>query len=172
LAKIKTALEDFQPDIRLLDERGPTNERARRGDNPISTALHKGQITPGQYATAQKLYTHWFHGGCAGTVHSKDLSAVFVSFRPTDGLATTEWAAFHRRSFLNAIQALNESKNPKYLYVVPRVVLWDEPIETVTEGLRNIINMRWRNRPQSFVVAVEALRDGLDLLGREWGIST
>ena len=172
MAKIKTTLEDFKPDSRLVDERGPTPERTKRGERPIVAALHKGQITPGQFAASEKLYTHWFHGGCAGTVHSKDLTAVFVSFQPTDGLAQTEWGAFHRSSFLNAIQLLRTSRNPKYLYVVPRVVLWDEPLDAVTEGLRSVINMRWRSRPQSFVVAVEALRDGLDLLGREWGIST
>lgn len=171
MAKIKQALDDFKPDFRLLDERGPTPERLRHGDSPIVVALNKKQITPGEFSAAQKLYAHWFHGGRAGTTHSKDLTSVFVSFDPkSGGMPSSEWAEFHRKSFLNGIEILRKMQNPKYLYVVPRVVLWEEPIDRVTDGLRQVIHIQWNNRPQASVVTILALRDGLDKLGREWGL--
>ena len=170
MAKIKQALDDYKPDSRLVDERGATPERQRRGDAPITVALNKKQITPQQYAAAQKFYAHWFHGGRAGTVHSKDLTNVFVSFNPSTPLTGSEWFEFHRKSFMNGINMLRDMRNPKYLYVVPRVVLWEEPIERVTDGLRSVINIQWNNRPQASVVTILALQDGLDRLGREWGL--
>ncbi len=46
MAKIKEAIEEFTPDARLVDERGPTAQRLHHA-GPNHEAGHSGQITCG-----------------------------------------------------------------------------------------------------------------------------
>lgn len=175
MAKIKQELEDFIPDVRLLDERGTTEQRKRRAgehvfrddkgrqhmrDSPVNVALSRGQINACQYEAAQKFYNHWFRSGLLEVFGSVDLSGVFGGDNPRVGMARTEAQAFHRQRYRQAVDKIGMRGS----WVLERVICREQSFEDTGR------EMGWNNRPQAVATAVQLFRDALDTLCKEWGI--
>lgn len=173
MAKIKIPLEDFKPDARLIDERGPTPEFLKRQpkfidergermrDSPINLAASRKQITDTQYSAGQKFYNHWFRSGMLENFGSVDLNRIFGTATPGCGMPKTEAQAFHRQRIRKAIMVLTA----RQFWILDHAILRELPITDAGHELG------WRNRPQAFAVAIMLFRDALDRLAEEWGIS-
>lgn len=173
MAKIKQALDDFRPDSRLVDERGPTRERERQAggdifygdgrhhtrDSPIERAVSNNQISRPQYNAAQKYYAHYFHGGLIGSLKSPELTMVFGGFGPREGLAHSENQLFHRDRASQAERIMGRRS-----WIMHDLVFWEKSFEAI--GRR----MGWQNRPQAVAAAVTEARSLLDALCDAWGI--
>lgn len=182
MAKIKQALEDFRPDSRLIDERGPTGERIRKSasefftddnganhtrENPADIALAKGQISKRQHTAAHKLYVHWFRGGLQANYGSVDMHGIFGGKGyEAAGMAKTEAQAFHRQRFRKAIESLISAgqNTDKYRWPLVHFCCYENGLEQIGRA------MGWNNRPQALAVAIERVRAGLDILCDDWGI--
>jgi hypothetical protein len=109
MAKIKEAIEDFQPDPRTVDERGPTRQRLAKGQydtastgavrmrDPLERALRKSIIDVNHYSAGTKFRHHWYHSGFAPHVGSMDLNKVFAV--PNAGPNAVERQIFHRQQY-------------------------------------------------------------------------
>jgi len=119
--KPKQKLEEFKPDERLLDERGPTKERLcgipfEIGDtgtitirqNPIERAIRRGTFTDRQGRAAEKFYMHWYRAGLAGHMGSADPLKIFGSSGDYSRLCATEMAEFHYNRVIRALAAIEE----------------------------------------------------------------
>ena len=178
MPKIREAIEDFRPDFRLVDERGPTKERARFAandihfddkhrryfrDTTIERALTRKVITAGQYTAANKFYLHWYRAGLSENLGSIDLTRIFSSDPGMMvGMAKTESQAFHRQQYRCATQKIGV----KGSLVVEAVVCRDKTLEQVGYQLG------WQHKMQAIAAATESLREKLDLLCSEWGIDS
>src|SRR3569832_116346 len=104
MAKIRTAIEDFTPDARLVDERGPTPEHAGKlRPRPINLAVAAGRLSREHGIAAEKFYVHWYRAGLAENFGSADLNRVFGGDGAGAGMARTEAQAFHRQRFRSAV---------------------------------------------------------------------
>src|SRR3569623_177324 len=124
MAKIRTAIEDFTPDARLVDERGPTPEHANKlRPSPINMAVADGRLTREHGIAAEKFYVHWYRGGLAENFGSADLNRVFGGEGGGAGMARTEAQAFHRQRFRAAMDAVREQCGAISAWVLEQVVL-------------------------------------------------
>ena len=174
MAKIKPTLDEYKPDFRLVDERGATVERITKAgegvfrgptgehmrDSPINLALSRKQINGQQYTAANKYYNHWYRAGLLPGYGSADLNRVFGGEGGGAGMATTEAQAFHRQRYRQAVEIVGMRGS----WVLERVVCQEISFEETGR------QMGWNNRPQAVACAVQAARDALDSLCREWGI--
>ena len=176
MAKIKTAISDYKPDFRLMDERGLTPERIARAefrlergdtgtirmrDTPIEKALQKRVINDGQYQAAQKFYNHWFRGGMAGSLQSMDMDRVFGGEFGFSGAPRSEIEQFHRERYRRAV----ELTGGRGSQILQKVVCEEKDFAIVG------MELGWDNRPQAYAVAVQLCREALSILADEWGIS-
>jgi len=178
MPKIREAIDDFHPDIRIMDERGPTKERAKFAgsdihfddkhrryfrDSTLDRALTRDVITAGQYTAGTKFYLHWYRAGLSENLGSLDMNRIFSSDPGMMvGMAKTESQAFHRQQYRCATQKLGA----KGSWVVEAVVCRDKTLEQVGYQLG------WPHKMQAIAAATESLREKLDLLCSEWGIGS
>ena len=161
MAKIKQAIEDFIPDERLVDERGPTPQHANKlRPSPINLAISKKQISRQQGVAAEKFYNHWYRAGLSENFGSVDLNRVFGGEGGGAGMARTENQAFHRQRYRQAVQKIGLSGSR----VLELVICREKSFEDTGR------DMGWNNRPQAVAAAVQLCRDALDILCTEWGI--
>lgn len=161
MAKIKQAIEDFVPDARLVDERGPTPEFVgKMRQSPINVALSRGQISRQQGIAAEKFYNHWYRAGLSENFGSADLNRVFGGEGGGAGMARTEAQAFHRQRYRQAVTLIGLRGS----WVLERVICRETSFEDTGRELG------WKNRPQAVACAVQLARDALDTLCSEWGI--
>lgn len=158
MAKIKQAIEDFVPDVRLVDERGPTPQQNKKmRQTPINGALSRKQITRQQGVAAEKFYNHWYRAGHAGKCGSIDLDRVFAS---NSDLTLTDSQLFHKQSYERAVKTLGMNRSRW----VELVVCYEASFEEAGQ------KMGWNNRPQAVAVGVQIIRDALAELCDLWGI--
>lgn len=175
VGKIRVALDEFKPDLRLVDERGATDERRRRAgdqvfldamsrqhmrDSPINVALSRGQINSSQYTAGMKFYNHWYRAGLVENFGSSDLNRVFGGDGGGAGMARTEAQAFHRQRYRQAVERVGLRGS----WVLERVICREVSFEETGRELG------WNNRPQAVACAVQLTRDALDALCKDWGI--
>lgn len=167
---------EYEPDPRLIDERGATTERRKiagdyvhtddKGrryvrDTPIERALTRKTITAAQYTAAMKFYNHWYRAGLAETFGSADLNRVFGGADGFSSMARTENQAFHRQRYRQAVQLVGISGS--------RVLEWVICQEKTLEDT-GIQLLGWGNKVQGRAAATQMLKDRLDMLCDEWGI--
>jgi len=177
MAKIKEAIEDFRPDPRLVDERGPTNARLRKADGeyeigkatgavtvrdaPLEMMLSRKVITEKQYQGLGKYRIHWFNGGLGASFGGMDPNHVFASdISNFSGMAKTERQVFHRQQW----RAANQVMGLRGTWIVGKVVC--EEVSAEQAGRE----MGWANRPQAVAAATQLLRDAADRLCSLWGM--
>ncbi len=162
MSKLKTSLKEPDIDNRLIDERGPTHEWIEKSrESPIDHAVARGQISRVQFAAAEKFRGHWYKSGLCEHFGTIDFGRVFGGENDSAGMPKTELQASHRYSFRKAIAALGK-KAP----AVTAIVCAEQPI--IEWGY----HMGYRDRETALSRALEALRDSMDILCREWGLST
>lgn len=178
-------LEEFKPDIRLVDERGPTRERIDKiwgaievGDtgtltvrqSPIERGVRRGRFTEQQGRAANKLYMHWYRGGLAGSLGSADLGRIFAGDGQFSGMPKTEQEMFHRQRFRSAIRCVDDKmraaghKGEDAVKVLYSVVCEDIPLEQA--GAR----IGYLERQRAIVHATVLVKCGLNILIGEWGL--
>jgi hypothetical protein len=175
MAKIKEAIEDFRPDPRLVDERGPTNARLRKTDYevgkatgavtvrdaPIEMMLSRKIITEKQYQGLGKFRIHWFNGGLSPKLGGIDASHIFAKdISNFSGMAKTERQVFHRQQW----RAGNNAMGLRGSWIVHKIVCEEVSAEEAGRA------MGWNNRPQAVAVATQQLRDAADRLCQLWGM--
>lgn len=177
MAKIKEAIEDFRPDPRLVDERGPTEARLRKAgedvergnasggytlrDAPIEMMLARKIITEKQYQGLGKYRIHWFNGGLGPSYGGMDPNHIFASdISNFSGMAKTERQVFHRQQW----RAANQVMGLRGTWVVGKIVC-----EEVTAEAAGRL-MGWKSKPQATAAAIQTLRDAADRLCHLWGM--
>jgi hypothetical protein len=176
MAKIKEAIEDFRPDSRLVDERGPTNARLRKSegydigkgdgrytmrDAPIEVMAAKKIITEKQYQGLGKYRIHWFNGGLGPSFGGLDPNHIFASdISNFAGMAKTERQVFHRQQW----RAANLAMGLRGTWVVGKIACEEATAEQAGR------EMGWGNRPQAVAAATQLLRDAADRLCHLWGM--
>jgi hypothetical protein len=175
LAKIKAAIDQYEPNPQLADDRGATNERRQRAngnvfrddigrdhvrDSPINLALSRKQISGRQFTTATKLYNHWFRGGLVENFGSMDPNRIFGGQGSGAGMARTEAQAFHRQQYRKAVDIIGK----KGEWILGRVVCRE--VSFADAGAE----MGWKDRKYAVGAAIQSARNALDLLADEWGI--
>ncbi len=162
MSKPTTSLLEPTIDNRLLDDRGPTNERLQRSvQAPLQLAHSRGQIDRAQFAAGQKFYGHWFKSGLCERFGSIDLTRVFAGADPSL-MARTELQASHRWALRHALQMLNGHKS----YVLQQFILHEQTLNDIGAA------MGYRDRETGSRKALGVARDGLSTLCREWGIQS
>jgi hypothetical protein len=176
MAKIKEAIEDFKPDSRLVDERGPTDARIRKSegydigkadgrytmrDAPIEIMAAKKILTEKQYQGLTKYRIHWFNGGLGPSFGGMDPNHIFASdISNFAGMAKSERQVFHRQQW----RAANMAMGLKGTWVVGRIVCEEATAEETGRA------MGWNNRPQAVAASTQLLRDAADRLCSLWGM--
>jgi hypothetical protein len=184
MSKIKTALDDFKPDPRLIDERGLTDERkARAGDDfhageggrmqvrdaPLERMERRGTLGRDEqenrkhYNGLNKFRIHWHHAGMAGNISALDPNHIFASdITNFSGLAKTEQQLFHRDRYRQATQAMGIRVSS----VVEAVICYEKSLDEAGKMLT------WSNGPQARAAATEVLRGAADTLCRLWSVDS
>lgn len=177
MAKIKEAIEDFRPDPRVIDERGPTEQRLKRAgedtergnadgrqtmrDAPLEMMLARKIITERQYQGLGKFRIHWFNGGLSPMLGGMNPSHIFAKdITNFSGMAKTERQVFHRQQW----RAANNIMGLRGSWVVHKIVCEEQSAEDTGRA------MGWNNRPQAVAVATQQLRDAADRLCSLWGV--
>lgn len=176
MAKIKEAIEDFRPDSRLVDERGPTNARLRKSegydvgkadgrytmrDAPVEIMVAKKIITEKQYQGLTKYRIHWFNAGLGPSFGGMDPNHIFASdISNFAGMAKSERQVFHRQQW----RAANQVMGLRGTWVVGKIVCE----EFTAEDAGRL--MGWNNRPQAVAASTQQLRDAADNLCHLWGM--
>jgi hypothetical protein len=176
MAKIKEAIEDFKPDSRLVDERGPTDARIRKSegydigkadgrytmrDAPIEIMAAKKILTEKQYQALTKYRIHWFNAGLSESFGGMDPNHIFASdISNFAGMAKTERQVFHRQRW----RAANLEMRLKGTWVVTKIVCEEWTAEQTGRA------MGWNNRPQAVAASTQLLRDAADRLCSLWGM--
>lgn len=177
MAKIKEAIEDFRPDPKLVDERGPTRERIRKSggdfeigqatgahtlrDAPLERMWARQVISEKQYNGLTKYRIHWYHAGMAGQMGAADPNKVFSTDVGSFGLANTERQVFHLQQYQKGVTKLGIRRSS----IVEMVVCHERPLEDAGRRLA------WGNKSQAIAAATQAIRDSADCLCDIWGIS-
>jgi hypothetical protein len=116
MPKPKQPLDDFIPQVALIDERGPTTEWGRRKSytlsdtgtyasvSPIARAVARRTLTHRQGRAAEKLYRHWYVAGLAGSTGSADPLKIFGTGLDASRLCATEAATTHYIQFKKALE--------------------------------------------------------------------
>lgn len=177
MAKIKEAIEDFRPDPRLVDERGPTNARMRKADGdfvrggatrtvqvrdaPLERMWTRKVLTEKQYNGLNKYRIHWYHAGMAGKMGALDPEHIFASdISNFSGLAKTERQVFHQQQYRKGVQKLGLRKST----IVEMVVCQEQLLEDAGRRLS------WGNKSQAIAAATEVLRGAAEELCEMWGL--
>jgi hypothetical protein len=162
MSKPKTSLKEPDIDNRLIDERGPTREWIEKSrESPINHAVNRGQISRVQFAAAEKFRGHWYKSGLCEHFGTIDFGRVFGGENDGAGMAKTELQAAHRFSFRKAVKALKG-----HAPAVTAIVCAEQPI--IEWGYQ----MGYRKREKALSKALQAFRGSMDILCREWGLST
>lgn len=160
MAKPKPRIEEFKPDRRLVDERGPTKERViKLRPSPINLAVARGNINRQQAAAAEKYYSHWYRAGLCerfSTINF-DLSG---AQHAAPSMHITEAQSFHRDRYRQAVEKVGIRGS----WILERVVCREDPFEQCGR------DMGWNNKSQAIAAAIQSIRDALDILVNEWGI--
>jgi hypothetical protein len=173
---------EFQPDGRLLDERGPTTERMRgaefdTGDtgtitlrqSPVERAVRRGTLTERQGKAAEKFYSHWYQAGLAGSTGSADPLKVFGTGLDFSRLFSSERAEAHAWAIRKVIRAIRERqgfaghRGDHGVRILWLVVCQEIPLGNAGEavGFRGTA---------AEVMARTILRSALNILIDEWGL--
>ncbi len=158
MSKLKTSLKEPDIDNRLIDERGPTREWVEKSrKSPVEYAADRGQISRLQSVAAERFRFHWEGAGMRGRIGTInfDLVSGVGNEDPTDSYLR------HIHAFNKAVTALG-----KRAPAVTAIVCDEQPI--IEWGY----HMGFRDRETALSRALEALRDSMDILCREWGLST
>ena len=162
MAKIKTAIEDFRPDPRLVDERGPTPERAKKlRPSPINIAVADGRLTREHGIAAEKFYVHWFRAGIERGCGSPDLLHVFGG----DRLPFTEKQQFHQKQLKAALVAVEKGAGSISRGTLISAVIHEKPFVEIGAVFGH------KNRNTAVRIAMQFLRPALDILCKEWGVT-
>lgn len=171
MAKIKAAIEEHRADPRLVDERGPTPERANKlRPSPVNLAIADGRLTREQGIAAEKFYVHWYRAGLAENFGSADLNRVFGGEGGGAGMARTEAQAFHRERYRSAIGAVERMgaesgrKGAINAWVLEHVVCHEIPFVEIGQVFGH------KNRNSSARIALDMLKPALNILCKEWGV--
>lgn len=178
-------LEEFVPDSRVVDERGPTKERIEKawgsldvGDtgtltvrqNPIERGVSRGMFTREQGRAAEKLYGHWYRSGIGHEIGSPDWMRVLAGDGAYGGMARSETQAFHRQR-LRAAYAVVKTKvdgagmsGDDAVKALEYVACRDMTFE---EAGRKI---GYASEKKAEVTAIMLVHGGLNILVAEWGI--
>lgn len=183
MSKIRGTIEEFTPDPRLVDERGPTRERLRGVDfhigqsggvtvrqSPVERALKRGTLNEQQGRAAEKLYLHWYRASMAGSIGSSDPLKVFGSGTSFSNLCATEASEFHWNRLTAGIKIVKQSMDGagqsgddavKLLeYVVCREIPFEEAGQKIGFSGKNVAQIN----------AISGVRAALNILAREWGL--
>jgi hypothetical protein len=174
MAKIKEAIEDFRPDPRTVDERGPTRERlsklrgehdtaatgALRMRDPLERILRKKLIEPYHYNAGTKFRHHWYHSGFAPHVGSMDLNKVFSV---ASGGGAAERQIFHRQQYAKACERVGMRTEK----ILADVICWERDLDEIGKAQLGI-----SNRPQAEAAVKALFVNGLDMLVELWGLRT
>lgn len=164
MPKIKPRVDEYRPDARLIDERGPTKERlGKLRPSPINMALEAEKITREQALAAEKFYKHWHSGGMVGHMPSVELDRVFGG----DGfglMPRSENEAFHRDRYRKARALIEKELGAISLWVTEQVVCHEKPFTEVGAIFGH------KNRTRAAQVSFNMLVPTLNLLCGEWGI--
>jgi hypothetical protein len=134
----------------------------RMRDNPLDTALAKGQISGEEYRAGEKFRHHWYHGGLLGSVSSLDPNQIFARNVATMGhMAKTERQEFHRQAFQRAYEHLS-NQEARVVYAVCCEERWFDEI--------GVKDLGYNNRPQARTASVVWLKAGLYRLAKLWGL--
>ena len=181
MAKSRTPLDDFTPDPKIVDERGPTTEWGRRkaytlsdtgtyaAVSPIARAVARGTLTHRQGRAAEKLYRHWYLAGLAGTCGSADPLKIFGTGMDASRLCSTEAAVAHYEAFKRALDEVekraddNGSRKDHARTVLIGVVCEERTMEDVG----NAIGFRGRDAE---VMVRTILRSLLNVLIKRWDL--
>lgn len=164
MAKIKTRVDEFVPDFRLIDERGPTRERARKlCPSPISAALEAEKITRDQALAAEKYYKHWHQSGMVASLPSIDLDRVFGG-EGFQVMPKTETQAFHRDRYRKARAEIEEKCGDVSRWVLEQIVCHERGFTEIGAIFGH------KNRTRAAQVAFDLLKPPLNILVKEWGI--
>ena len=165
MAKIKTAIEDFRPDPRLVDERGPTPERASKlRPSPINVAVADGRLTREHGIAAEKFYVHWFRAGLSENFGSADLNRVFGGEGGGAGMARTEAQAFHRQRYRAAVSAVTDGVGAINAWVLEQLICHERSFVDIGTVFGH------KNRNSAARVALQFAIPGLNILCKEWGV--
>lgn len=177
MPKPKQAIEDFRPDPRLVDERGPTNARLRKAgddyevgkatgavtvrDAPLEMMLSRKIITEKQYQSLGKFRIHWHNAGLTPHFGAMDPARIFAAdITNFSGMAKTERQVFHRQQW----RAANHAMGLRGSWIAHKIAC--EEVSAEQAGRE----MGWKNRPQAVAAATQALRDAADRLCSLWGM--
>lgn len=165
MAKIKAAIEEHRPDPRLIDERGPTPERANKlRPSPINLAVADGRLTREQGIAAEKFYVHWYRAGLAENFGSADLNRVFGGEGGGAGMARTEAQAFHRQRFRSALAMVSDGAGALSAWVLERIVCHEDGFVETGSAFGH------KRRENASKIALQFLRSALNILCKEWGV--
>ncbi len=163
MSKLKTSLKEPDIDNRLIDERGPTREWVEKSrESPINHAVARGQISRVQFAAAEKFRGHWYKSGLCEHFGTIDFGRVFGGENDGAGMPKTELQFVNRVSFRKAVHALGGERAPRVIAIVCE----EQPI--IEWGYR----IGYRDRETALSWALKAFRNSMDILCREWGLST
>lgn len=183
MAKIREAIEEFKPDPRVVDERGPTRQRAQhageelevvdtgtqRVRDPLERLLKKPirgtkktVIDRDEYTAGIKFRHHWYHSGFAPSIGSSDLNRVFSGsvFGPS---AKSEQQIFHRQQY----KAACEKVGMRIERILSDVICWEKPLDEI-----GMAALGYSDRRPAEVAVKELFKTGLGLLVDLWGLKT
>ncbi len=158
MSKFKTSLKEPDIDNRLIDERGPTHEWVEKfRKSPIEYAADRGQISRLQSVAAERFRYHWEGAGMRGRIGAINFDRVsgVGNEEPTDSYLR------HISAFNSAVTVLG-NRATHFM----KIVCDEHPI--IEWGYE----MGYRKRQTQLWKGLEALRESLDILCREWGLST
>ncbi len=173
MAKVKENIEDFTPDPRATDQRGPTRERLRGKDydiattgavrmrDPLERALRKKIIEVYHYTAGTKFRHHWYHSGFAPHIGSMDLNKVFAM--ESAGEAVVERQIFHRQQYKSACERVGMRTEK----ILAEVICWEKELDEIGKAQLGI-----SNRPQAEAAVKALFVNGLDMLVDLWGLRT
>jgi hypothetical protein len=188
MSKPKQPLE-FQPDGRLLDERGPTTERMRGADfdvgdtgtitlrqSPVERAVRRGTLTQRQGKAAEEFYRHWYQAGLAGSTGSADPLKVFGTGSDFSKLFASERAEAHAWAIRKVIRAIRERqgtaghRGDHGVQILWLIVCQEVPFREAGESLKDAQGLKFLRGTSAEVMARTILRSALNILIDEWGL--
>lgn len=178
-------LEEFIPDERDIDERGPTRERIDKAwgaldigytgvitirQSPVERAVSRGQLDATQGRAAHKLYQHYFKADLRTAIGSVDLDRVLGGDADFSHMPKSLHAAFHRERFRKAFQVVEDRMGAagyrgKVAAQVLRYVIIDE-LTFETAGLA----AGYEGGTRAQIMALHLVGCALNILVKEWGL--
>lgn len=183
---IKRAIEEFRPDERLVDERGPTLERIQHAWGNIDVGSSDGRMTIRQNAierglrrkvfnakqgrAAEKFYLHWYRSGLGAEIGSPDIFRIFGNDGQFLAGPKTEDQMFHRQMLRRArdivLRKTNEAGHDgaDCNAVLELIVCKDATLEQA--GMK----IGYASRDKAIAMAEMLAKGGLNILAAEWGL--